>query len=234
MEIGQIQSGKVGYIAVAKGFSLKTVMGSESTYLRGRFGGLNGKALQSGDYLNITNDTETLKQNLHLPSPPKSNILGSHQKSIMQMSPVIIRVILGPQDNYFTNESLHDFLHETYTISQESDRMGSRLEGPPLKHSTDKKSEIISDGLIPGAVQVPGSGSPIVMFVDGPTVGGYPKIATVITADLPILAAMPPGSRLYFESVTVEEAEIILRASRADFVALLMTITPLPKIAEPF
>lgn len=234
LEIGQIQSGKVGYIAVSKGFSLKTIMGSKATYLRGNFGGLNGKALQSGDHLIVTNNPKTLKQNFFLPSPPKSNIPGSHQKSTLPVAPVRIRVILGPQDDYFTKESLYDFLHGTYTIDRESDRMGSRLEGPQLKHSQNKKSEIVSDGLIPGTIQVPGSGKPIVMLADGPTVGGYPKIATVITADLPALAAMPPGSRLYFEAISVEEAETLLRVSRAYLADLLTTITPLPKIAEPF
>lgn len=234
LEIGQIQSGRVGYIAVSKGFSLKTVMESEATYLRGSFGGLNGKALQSGDHLIITEAPETLTQNLYLPSPPQSNIPGSHQISTLRVAPVRIRVILGPQDDYFTKESLYDFLHGTYVISRESDRMGSRLEGPQLNHQDDEKTEIISDGLIPGAIQVPGSGNPIVIFVDGPTVGGYPKIATVITADLPKLAAMPPGSRLYFESASVEEAEILLRASRGHLADLLTTITPLPKMAEPF
>jgi allophanate hydrolase len=146
----------------------------------------------------------------------------------------MIRVILGPQDDYFTAEALHDFLHGMYTVTRESDRMGSRLEGPLLAHRPDKKPEIVSDGMVPGAIQVPGSGAPIVMLADGPTVGGYPKIATVISVDLPKLAVMTPGSRLCFEAVTVDAAETLLQGGRERLAALLASITPLPRISEPF
>jgi allophanate hydrolase len=112
--------------------------------------------------------------------------------------------------------------------------MGSRLEGPLLAHRPDKKPEIVSDGMVPGANQDPGSGAPIVMLADGPTVGGYPKIATVTSVDLPKLAAMTPGSRLLFKAVTVEEAEALLRDDRERLAALLATIAPLPWISEPY
>lgn len=234
LQVGQVQSGKAGYIAVAGGFILTSVLDSHSTYLRGGFGGLDGKSLSSGSSLPIANQAADRVGNLHLPSPPPAEIPGSSQESIACFPPATIRVILGPQDDYFTKRALHDFLHGIYTISRESDRMGSRLQGPLLTHRSDKNPEIVSDGMVPGTIQVPGSGAPIVMLADGPTVGGYPKIATVISVDLPKLAVMTPGSRLCFDAVTVEEAEDLLRAGRADLAALIATIVPLPQIAEPF
>ncbi len=234
LQIGQVQSGKAGYIAVTDGFTMTSVMDSHSTYLRGGFGGLGGKLLISGSNLPIANQTATLERNMYLPSPPPAEIPGSSRESIACFPPATIRVIKGPQDDYFTKQTLNDFLQGVYTISKESDRMGSRLEGPLLTHRSDKSPEIVSDGIVPGAIQIPGNGAPIVMLADGPTVGGYPKIATVISIDLPKLAVMTPGSRLCFDAVTVDEAENLLRADRADLAALLATIVPLPDIAEPF
>jgi len=234
LQIGQIHSGKAGYIAVAGGFPLAAVLGSHSTYARGRFGGLDGEIVSSGACLPVAEKTQPRLGNMYLPTPPAAELPGSSLESLALFPPAVIRVIPGPQDDYFTKQALRDFLSGIYTVNKESDRMGIRLEGPLLEHRPDKSTEIVSDGMVPGAIQVPGSGAPIVMLADGPTVGGYPKIATVISADLPKLAVMTPGSRLCFSAVTVEEAENILSAGREHFTALLATIAPLPKMAEPF
>ena len=108
--------------------------------------------------------------------------------------------MLGPQDDHFTAEALDAFLDETYSLSADSDRVGCRLKGAADRgHGT---SEIVSDGMVPGCIQVPPDGQPIVMLADGPTTGGYPKIATVITADLGRLAQLVPGEgRVRFEAV---------------------------------
>ena len=111
-----------------------------------------------------------------------------------------VRIVLGPQDDYFTPAGLRTLLESTYTVSQASDRMGMRLEGPPLEHSA-KGYNIVSDGIAHGSIQVPGNGLPIVLLADRQTTGGYPKIATVISADLPALGRMTPGAKIAFEVV---------------------------------
>jgi allophanate hydrolase subunit 2 len=113
---------------------------------------------------------------------------------------------MGPQENYFTEESIETFLSSEYTVSTTSDRMGYRLEGAPLVHK--RKTELISEGMTMGAIQVPLSGQPIVMMADSPTTGGYPKIASVISADLPLLAqCVPNKSKIRFRRTTVAKAQ---------------------------
>jgi allophanate hydrolase subunit 2 len=123
----------------------------------------------------------------------------------------MIDIIPGPQTEYFTDESIATFTSQEYTVSKTSDRMGYRLEGPPLIHR-DKK-ELISEGMIFGAIQIPSNGQLIVMMADGPTTGGYPKIGTVIRADLPLLVQCAPDkSRIRFRETTVAKAQKKYRA----------------------
>jgi antagonist of KipI len=118
----------------------------------------------------------------------------------------IIDVIMGPQEKYFTKESTATFMSQEYILSNTSDRMGYRLAGAPLIHRN--KSELISEGMTMGAIQVPASGQPIVMMADSPTTGGYPKIGTVVSADLPLLAQCVPGrSKIRFRETTVAQAQ---------------------------
>lgn len=231
LQIGRIHSGKVGYVAVYGGFDLPPVMGSRATYLRAGFGGLNGDLLRAGSVLPVAAAADA-GANRHL---PVANSAADHDVPPHDARPAMtIRLIMGPQDDYFTRAARQLLLSEVYRISHDCDRMGCRLVGPRLAHDPDKGAEIISDGLVPGAIQVPGSGAPIVLLADGPTVGGYPKIATVISADLPTLATMMPGAELRFAAVTVEESEEILRTSRSAFAARLEAIETLPAVCEPF
>ena len=115
-----------------------------------------------------------------------------------------IRVIVGPQADYFTERAVETFLSSEYTISSQSNRMGFRLDGPELTHS--KGYNIVSDGVVTGSIQVPGSGQPLVLMVDNPTTGGYPKIATVISSDIPALGRRAPGRKVRFITVTIDEA----------------------------
>ena len=232
LQIGPVVSGTAGYIAISGGFKLPAVMGSCSTYLRGGFGGVDGKRLSANSTLAAARDSVETEPDYQLPQPPKFTTLGLTRGATEQDQPAVIRVVPGPQDDYFTEAARHDFLTGTYTVSRESDRMGSRLEGPILTHHPDKSPEIISDGIVPGSIQVPGNGAPIVLLADGPTVGGYPKIATVISVDLPKLAIMLPGSRISFAAVTPEEAENLLRTHREKLTALITTIEPLALTAE--
>jgi allophanate hydrolase subunit 2 len=115
-----------------------------------------------------------------------------------------VRVVLGPQAGHLSPESVERFLSSSWRVGASSDRVGCRLDGEPLRHAAPP--EILSDGMVPGSIQVPPDGRPIVMLNDGPTTGGYPKLATVATADLPLLAQLVPGEgQVRFEAVRVEE-----------------------------
>ena len=136
-----------------------------------------------------------------------------------------MRVVLGPQEDHFTAAGLRTLLESTYAVSQASDRMGMRLDGPPLEHSS-KGYNIVSDGTAHGSIQVPGNGLPIILLADRQTTGGYPKIATVISADMPALARMTPGARIAFEAVDIETAEAAARQFATDIEAMAARIAP--------
>ena len=190
-----LKSGCRAYLAAAGGFDVPQVMGSKSTYIRAEIGGWKGRRLEAGDRLPI--------------GPLQSSAAGAGKRLLPSRIPVYsstvtLEVILGPQASYFTRQSLQTFLSKPYRVGMYADRMGYRLEGPPLEHV--RSADIISDGIPLGAVQVPGHGMPIVMLADRQTTGGYPKIATVITADIPKLAQLKMGDSIHFCEVTLEEA----------------------------
>jgi allophanate hydrolase subunit 2 len=133
-------------------------------------------------------------------------------------SPTRYRVVLGPQDDYFSARGKRTLSDAVYTVSAASDRMGMRLDGPVLEHC--KSYNIASDGIAPGSIQVPGNGLPIVLLADRQTTGGYPKIAVVIAADLPALGRLAPGARVAFEVVGIETAETAYRQQAAMLAAL--------------
>ncbi len=118
-----------------------------------------------------------------------------------------------------------------YTATQSTDRMGMRLDGPPLAHALG--SDIVSDGIAPGTIQVPGNGLPIILLADRQTTGGYPKIATVISADLPALGRLRPGATLSFSAVTVEEAQALRRRQEAELAALATSLAPVVRLFLP-
>lgn len=191
-------SGLRSYIAFSRGLNVPEIMGSRSTFTRGKLGGYHGRTLSSGDEIELGN-RELSSLGSYLP-----------QRFIpIYKDESIIRVIMGPQDDYFSDEAMETFLNSNYTITSEADRMGYRLNGPKLIHK--EGADIISDGIAFGSIQVPGHGSPIIMMADRPTTGGYTKIATVITPDLPILAQMSPGKSIKFSCISLEEAHEIYK-----------------------
>jgi len=200
------------YLAVEGGIAVPLVLGSASTYVRAGFGGLHGRALQSGDVVPLRISSAPERAELRLPHPPDL----SRDQSI--------RVILGPQLEYFTEEAVAALLGAEFCVSQNADRMGMRLDGPPLRHC--RGWDIVSDAIPTGAIQVPGSGQPIVLLADHQTTGGYPKVATVISADLPALGRRRPGDTLRFAAVTVEEAEELCREHDRRLVRLLADLQP--------
>jgi antagonist of KipI len=187
------------YVAVAGGFDVPDVLGARATDLAGGFGGFHGRALRVGDGLRTgAPETREFQAAVDGRRPDAGGV-------------TTLRVVPGPQDDLFTARAWSAFSSGEYQVGTASDRVGCRLEGPALTHAGP--SEIASDGLLPGCVQVPPDGQPIVMGVDCPTTGGYPKIATVIRADQPLVAQLVPGrSRVRFEPVTVDVA---LRAMMA-------------------
>lgn len=197
LRIGGIGDSGVAYLAVEGGFDLPPVYDSLSTYTRARIGGLDGRALAEGD------DLPLLMQDVE----ERKELKAGDGAWRTDESP--IRVILGPQDDYFTPDSLTAFFSESFAVSREADRMGMRLDGPTLKHA--RGHDIISDGIATGAIQVPGNGRPIVLLADHQTTGGYPKLGTVISADIPRLGRLRPGDTLRFAQVEQAEAEAARR-----------------------
>lgn len=198
---------KVGaraYLALAGGLDVPRVLGSRATYLTSALGGFHGRSLQPGDILRVLAPAKTISTGRQWPE----EFIPTYAQQVS------LRVIFGPQDDYFTEKGRQTLLSSTYEMASSSDRMGCRLAGPGLEHS--KANEIVSDGMMLGGVQVPPDGQPIVMLADRATAGGYPKIATVAGVDIPKLGQLMPGAQVRFEAVTVEEAVNALRRARLD------------------
>lgn len=191
-------SGVRSYIGFSRGLNVPEIMGSKSTFTRGVLGGYEGRKLAGGDEIKLGN-RDLCSSGSYLPS----EFIPTYK------SEETIRVIMGPQDDYFTDEAIETFLGSKYTITHESDRMGYRLEGPKIIHKNG--ADIISDGIVFGSIQVPGHGSPIIMMADRATTGGYTKIATVTTPDLVSLAQMGPGNAVRFRNISLEEAHGIYK-----------------------
>lgn len=238
LSVGGIRGG-VAYLAVSGGIDTLPQLGSRATHLRARLGGIDGRALRAGDRLAAAahdgaQDAERRQAAFTDEAGP-------------------LRLLLGPQEEYFTQDALRALTETEFFVSRDADRMGIRLEGPPLAYDARFGDEIpasrraaprnagapsggseptrawgsfISDGVAPGTIQVPPDGQPILLLADCQTVGGYPKIATVIRADLPRLARLLPGDRLRFAIATRAEALAALRAQRARHEAWLAGIAP--------
>ena len=193
LAFGAPKAGCRAYIAFSGGLDLPPVLGSRSTLIRSHLGGLDGRKLKTGDCLLL--NAPVLQGNLGGRSLPPEDF-SSHQKRV--------RVILGPQDKRFTPESIQTFLSADYQVTPQNDRMGYRLDGPVLTHVGGPN--IISDGISFGSVQVPGNGTPIIMMADHQPTGGYTKIATVISTDLPLVAQCRAGDAIRFEAISIEQA----------------------------
>ena len=185
LEIGVPGRGRFGYLCLRGGVDVPPVLGSRSTYLRGGFGGLEGRMLRAGDRLPMGS-----------PAVPLPETPGARARPLPRDRDRPIRVLAGPQFAMFADDAVRALEAGAFTLSASSDRMGYRLEGPPLGHAGP--AEFPSEPVCPGAIQVPQGSAPIVLMADGPTVGGYPKIAVVRSVDLGILAQCVPGSAVRF------------------------------------
>lgn len=210
VEAGQVlrfaglRSGCRAYIAFAGGLDIAPVMGSRSTYMKAKIGGVEGRKLQKDDVIKFRK-----------PNPDLRGL------NIRHISPEFVprleyklRVVLGPQDDMFTEHGIETFLSESFVVTPEFDRMGCRLDGEIIEHKGES-GDIISDGIAFGAIQVPTAGKPIIMLSDRQTTGGYTKIANVISADFRILAQLKAGDRVRFAQVSIAAAQDALLTQRA-------------------
>jgi biotin-dependent carboxylase-like uncharacterized protein len=212
LRIGAVTGGTVLYVAVEGGFDIAPVLGSVSTYLRGGIGGWQGRALAAGDALPLRRERAAEGEDMRL-------------DGFSLARPARIRAVIGPQHDYFSEGEIAAFFETEYAVGPSADRMGMRLTGRAIRHA--RGFDLASDGIAPGSIQIPGNGQPIVLLVDRQTTGGYPKIATVISADLAALGQYPIGAKVAFEAVSLEAAQAALRQHRAGVAALPEMVVPL-------
>uniref|UniRef100_A0A7C4PRQ2 Biotin-dependent carboxyltransferase n=1 Tax=Anaerolinea thermolimosa TaxID=229919 RepID=A0A7C4PRQ2_9CHLR len=185
-----------GYLAVAGGLLTPPVLGSRATYLRGRLGGVDGRPLEPGDCILCGEGGKKIRHRAGCRLGVESIPVYSQQ--------ITVRVVPGPQYHWFEEMGLETFYQTEFGIDEKSDRMGFRLIGSGVK---GRKGDLLSEGMFFGSVQVPPDGQPVVLMADSPTTGGYPKIATLIRADLPAFAQLIPGEgRVRFKGVTPNQA----------------------------
>jgi biotin-dependent carboxylase-like uncharacterized protein len=199
VKLGPARTGVRSYVGFAGGLDVPLVLGSRSTYLRGRVGGLHGRALRKGDEIAV------------FPSGPVRPRRVAREAIPDYTGEATVRAVLGPQDDRFSANGLRALFEGRYEVLPQSDRMGSRLRGPRIEHA--RGHDIISDGIALGSIQVPGDGQPIVLLVDRQSTGGYTKVATVCSSDIGRVGQARPGQSLRFQSVDVEAAHRLLRES---------------------
>lgn len=202
LKLGMARGGAFSYLAIEGSVKGEPVFGSLAVTARSGLGSPFPRPLQAGDELEVAPASIAAERRIDLPAPATGPI----------------RVVLGPQNDEFGDEALSLFLGSEWKITATSDRMGYRLEGPIIRHLHGHN--IVSDGTVNGSIQVPGSGQPIVLMSDRGTSGGYPKIATLISADFGRFAQVPAGSAFRFKAVSMEEAQ----AEARKFADLLRTL----------
>jgi len=193
VSFGRMESGCRAYLSIIGGVNVPLVMRSRSTYVRGGFGGTNGRQLKTGDAVEGF-AASPFRTEHSMPEELVPRFTGNFRA----------HVVLGPQANMFTEKGINTLLDSQYKVTSEADRMGYRLEGPAIEHKG--KADIVSDALLPGAIQVPKNGKPIVIMRDAQTTGGYPKIAVIVTPDVCMLGQARPNDTVEFSEISVMKA----------------------------
>ena len=206
LTMGYAKTGLRAYLAVSGGIDVEPVMGSRSTNLKSGIGGFCGRKLMSGDIL------ETGCDNFDLPFDEIDKWELPEEE---YENKITVRAVAGPQDFMFTDKDIKTFFSAEYEVTPQSDRMGFGLDGAAMEGKDGM--DIISDGIVFGSVQIPKNGKPIILMADHQTTGGYAKIATVISADLPLLAQAKPKTKIRFHQVSVFEAERLSRKEKRYF-----------------
>ncbi|MGA2097914.1 MAG: biotin-dependent carboxyltransferase family protein [Candidatus Acidiferrum sp.] len=200
LRMGATRSGARCYLCVQGGFAVKPFLGSAATHLLSGLGGYEGRALRKGDVLSFGSAAggfRTFRKKT------------ASRRTVETWTPrKVVRVTAGPQSDWFSQEAQNTFYTKTYRLTEESNRMGLRLEGPPI--SSEGGGEMLSEGVSLGAVQITAAGLPIILFVEQQTTGGYPKIANVISADMSSLGQLRPRDEIRFEQVDMETARSLL------------------------
>jgi len=208
LRFGARRVGARAYVAISGGIAVPPTLGSRATHLISGMGGVAGRALAAGDVLPLGEPTDVYGS-VSMPQAAIVPLPDRHAR---------VRVLPGPQTEYFSPDALEALQSAAYVIAPNSDRMGFRLEGPPLAHS--RGADIISDATPLGVLQVPASGQPILLMADRQTAGGYPKIATVISADIPVAGQLGPGDTIAFAVCTMREAIAALIAQERALMAV--------------
>ncbi|MBR6206592.1 MAG: biotin-dependent carboxyltransferase family protein [Oscillospiraceae bacterium] len=212
LKFGSAVTGSRGYISFSSYLKVPTVMGSRCTNMKSSIGGFKGRKLQADDYIMFRIKRRYLPFFLSRTLKPDE----------MDQEQVTLRVVMGPQDHMFTKQGIQTFLNSAYTVTNEFDRMGCRLDGPFI--ASKSGSDIISDGICFGSVQVPSHGKPIILLADRQTTGGYAKIATVASVDIPKLVQRKTDNKVRFKAITVYEAQKLLLDEMAEFDEMRKTI----------
>ena len=221
LKFGSARTGSRGYIAFSSYLDIPVVMGSRCTNLKSKIGGYKGRKLKDEDYIGFRIKRRYLPYFL-------SRKLDLDE---FDEEEVTLRVVMGPQDDMFTKQGIHKLLRGTYTVTSDFDRMGCRLEGPFI--ASKNGSDIISDGIAFGSIQVPAHGKPIVLLADRQTTGGYAKIATVASVDIPKLVQRKTDHKIRFQAITVEEAQKLYLEEEEQYVAMRSQIhTPCKEVLD--
>ena len=197
LKFGSAKTGSRGYIAFSSYLDIPVVMGSRCTNLKSKIGGFKGRKLQADDYIGFRIKRRYLPFFLSRKLEPEN----------FDQDNATLRVVMGPQDSKFSKQGIETFLTSEYTVTSEFDRMGCRLDGNYI--APKETSDIISDGIAFGSIQVPAHGKPIILLADRQTTGGYAKIATVASVDIPKLVERKTDHKIRFEAITVQEAQAL-------------------------
>lgn len=219
VRIRQATQGSRAYLAVAGGIATAPVLGSRSTYLPARFGGMEGRALKAGDVLPLGGDAAALSARRYQGLKNRRDVHGLRTVAwsvpaltLPEREPIVVHAMAGRHHDLFDAAARRAFFEATWRVSPDSNRMGFRLAGPTLARA--EAGEILSEPACLGTVQVPAGGAPIALMADHQTTGGYPKIAEVAAADVPRLAQLAPGGTVQFARCTLEQAQELRRVLR--------------------
>lgn len=238
LKIAAQKAGLRAYIAVSGGFATVSALGSRSTNLKLGLGGFMGRKLAAGDVLPVGRvgdyAAKALSGRAGLRKVPKDYVenfvnQGFHAADEGRKNRQI-RAVLGPQEDYFSQQSIEKFTASVYIVSENSDRMGYRLQGMAVEKA--KQQDLITDGIAFGSIQIPPDGQPIIMLADHQTTGGYPKLATVATVDLPLMAQSMPGDSLQFRLISVQEAQRLLRQQHEELASVISRMQQQAAVAE--
>jgi antagonist of KipI len=217
LQLGMATNGLRAYLAVSGGIEPPSSLGSRSTHIASAIGGVEGRTLIEGDLLPLGEASNGSNSGRVFESESRNSSADG----------LDIRIVLGPQDNEFSAVGVETLLGSSYSVTDQSNRQGLRLDGPVIG-SKSGRYDIISDAVVNGSIQVPGDGKPIILLADRQTTGGYAKIATVATVDLPKLGQATPGTTISFSAISVEEAQALLAERQRNIIE-----SELPRVVVP-